>query len=67
MGVARGATGAIPPQSILDKRKDRGNYDKHLLLRDCFLAGLLISGFTKEKHNTTLLFALARVVMAQPQ
>ena len=30
-------------------------------------AGLLMSGLTKEKYNTTLLFALARVTMAQPQ
>ena len=29
-------------------------------LRDCFLAGLLISGFTEEKYDTTLLFAMAR-------
>ena len=58
---------APPHQSILDKSKDLGNYDKHLPLRDCFLAGLLISWLTKEKYNTTLLFALARVVMAQPQ
>ena len=61
-------TGTMPPsQSILDKNKDLGNYDKHLPLRDCFLAGLLISGLTKEKYNTTVVFALARVVMAQPQ
>ena len=67
--VARGGTAAMPPppQSILDKDKDLGNYDEHLPLRDYFLAGLLISGLTKEKYNTTLLFALARVVMAQPQ
>ena len=71
MGVARGAGehgGHAPPsQSIRDKNKDLGNYDKHLTLRNCFLAGLLISGLTKEKYKTTLLFALARVVMAQPQ
>ena len=30
------------------------NYDKHLPLRDWFLAGLLISGLTKEKYITTL-------------
>ena len=58
MGVARGARGPWPPQSIQDKNKDLGNYDKHLPLRDCFLAGVLISGLTKEKYNTTLLFAL---------
>ena len=57
----------MPPQSILDKSKDLGNYDKYLLLRDCFLAGLLTSGLTKEKYDTTLLFVLARVMMAQPQ
>ena len=68
MGVARGGgTGVMPPPSILVKNKDLGNYDKHLPLRDCFLAGLLISGLTKEKYNTTMLLALARVVMAQPQ
>ena len=54
-------------QSILDKNKDLCNYDKHLPLRDCFFAGLLISGLTKQKHNATLLFAWARVVRAQPQ
>ena len=53
-----------PPQSILDKDKNLGNYDKNLSLRDCFLAGLLISGLTKEKYDTTLLFALARVMMS---
>ena len=53
-----------PPQSILDENKDLGNYDKYLPLRDSFLAGLLISGLTKEKYNTTLTFALARVMMA---
>ena len=48
MGVARGGgTGTMPPQSILDKNKDLGNYDKHLPMRDCFLAVLLISGLTK--------------------
>ena len=74
MGVAGGGgpQGSCPPyppptQSILDKNKDLGNFDKYLPLRDYFLAGLLISGLTKQKHNTTLLFALARVVMAQPQ
>ena len=69
MGVTRGGLGghASPPQSILDKNKNLGNYDKHLPLCDSFLAGLLISGLTKEKYNTTLLFALARIVMAQPQ
>ena len=36
-------------------------------LRVVFLAGILISGLTSEKYNTTLLFALARVMMAQPQ
>ena len=51
---------ALPPQSILDKNKDLGNYEKHLPLRDCFLAGIFISGLTKERCNT-LLFALARV------
>ena len=56
-----------PPQSTLDNNKDLENYDKHLPLRHCFLAGLLISGLTKKKYETTLLFALARVVMAQPQ
>ena len=69
-GLSQGgeSTGAMPPShSILGKNMDLGNYDKHLRLRDCFLAGLLISGFTKEKYNTTLLFALTRVVMAQPQ
>ena len=54
------------PQSNLDKNKDLGNYDKYLPLRDCFLAGLLKSGLAKEKYNTTLLFALARIIMAQP-
>ena len=57
----------MPPQSILENNKVLANCDKLLPLRDCFLAGLLISGPTKEKHITTLLFALARVVMAQPQ
>ena len=42
-------------------------YDKYLPLRDCFLAGLLISGLTKEKYYITLLFTLARVMMAHPQ
>ena len=56
-GVARKATGAMPPpQSILDKNKDLRHFNKYLPLRDCFLAGLLISGLTKEKYNTTLLF-----------
>ena len=55
------------PQSTLDKNDDLGNYDKYLSLRDCFLAGLLISGLIKEKYDTTLLFALPRVMMAQPQ
>ena len=55
-----------PPQSILDKNKDRDNYDEYLPLRDCFLAGLLISELTY-RRNTTLLFALAKVMMAQPQ
>ena len=64
IGVARGGTGAMPPQSIMDNNKNFGNYEKHLRLRDCFLAGLFASGLTKEKCNTTLLFALARVVMA---
>ena len=63
MGVARGARA----RSILDENKDLDDYDKHLPLRGCFLAGFLISGLTKEKYNTTLLFAFARVVMAQPQ
>ena len=36
-------------------------------MRDCFLTGLLISWLLKEKYNTTLLFALARIVMAQSQ
>ena len=70
IGVARGARKPCPlppPQSILDKNKDLGNYDEQLPLRDCFLAGLLMSGLTKEKYNTTLRFALARVVMTQPQ
>ena len=70
MGVARGGHGGHgPSQSILDKSKDLGNYDKYLSLRDCFLAGLLKSGFTKDKSDTTLLFALARLrpIMAQPQ
>ena len=40
------ARGLSLSQSILDKNKDLGNYDKHLALRDCFLAGLLISGLT---------------------
>ena len=44
IGVARGAR---------DKNKDLGNYDKYLPLRDCFFAGLLISGLTKKKFNTT--------------
>ena len=39
----------------------------HCVLFSCFLAGILISGLTSEKYNTTLLFALARVMMAQPQ
>ena len=62
MGVARGGGhgGHAPPQSILDKSKDLGNYDKHLPLRGCFLAGLLISGLTKEKYNTTLLFCVGQ-------
>ena len=62
-----GARGDGPPHSILDKKKVLGNYNKHLPLRDCFLAGLLISGLTMEKCNTILLFTLARVVMAQPK
>ena len=57
----------LPPQSILDKNKDLDSYEKHLPLRDCFLAGLFMSKLTKEKCKTTLLFALARVVMTQPQ
>ena len=57
----------VPSQSIVDNNKNLGNYDKYLSLRDCFLAGLLISEHTKEKYDTTLLFALATVVMAQPQ
>ena len=36
-------------------------------MRDCLLAALLVSGLTKGKYNATLLFALARVMMAQPQ
>ena len=40
---------------------------KYLPLRDCFFAGLLVSGLTKEKYKTILLFALARVTMAQWQ
>ena len=38
-------------------------------MRVVFLAGILISGLTSKKYNrpTTLLFALARVMMAQPQ
>ena len=51
----------------MDKNKDLDNYDKYLSLRDCFSAGLLMSGLTMEKYDTTLLFASARVVMAQPQ
>ena len=47
------------PKLILDKNKDLGNYDKHLPLRDCLLAGVVTSGLTKEKCNTTMLFALA--------
>ena len=62
-----GRGGIAPLQSTLDKYKDLDNYDKHLPLSDCFLGGLLISWPTKEKYNTTLLFASARVVMAQPQ
>ena len=66
-GVAReGYGGHAPLQFILDKNKDLNIYDKYLPLRDCLLAGLLISGLTKEKYNTNLLFALARVMMAQP-
>ena len=62
MGVARGGTRAMPPpiQSILDKNKDLGNYEKHLPLRDCFLAGLFICGLTEEKCNTTLLFCVGQ-------
>ena len=69
MGVARGGGhgGLASPQSTLYKNKDLGNHDEHLPLRNCFQAGLLISGLTKEKYNTTLLFVMARVVMAQPQ
>ena len=59
-----GAITTPPPQSIVGKNKDLGNYNKYLPLRDCFLAGLLISGLTKEKYNTTLTFALARVMLA---
>ena len=40
---------------------------KYLPLRACFFAGLLVSGLTKEKYITILLFALARVMMAQWQ
>ena len=36
-------------------------------MRDCFLAELLISGLIKKKYHTTLLFALARVMIAQPR
>ena len=53
-GRSQGGHEGLAPQSILDKNKDVGNYDKYLPLRDCFLAGLLISGLTKEKFNTTL-------------
>ena len=64
-----GGTGVmVPPQSILDKNKDLGSYAKHLPLGDCFLSGLLISGFTKKYNRpTTLFFASDRIVMAQPQ
>ena len=54
-------------QFIVNKNNDLSNYDKYLSLPDCFLAGLLISGLAKEKYDTTLLFALTRVMMAQPQ
>ena len=54
-GVAKGGGGGHgghgSTQSIQDKNKDLGNYDKYLPLRDCFLAGFLISGLTKEKYN----------------
>ena len=50
---------APPSQSIQDKNKNLGNYNKHLPLRDCFLVEILISGLNKENYNTTLLFALA--------
>ena len=36
-------------------------------MRVVFLAGILISGLTSKKYSATLLFALARVMMAQPQ
>ena len=58
----------MPPQKfVLDKNKYLGNYDKYLPLRDCFLPELLISRLTKEKCSTTLHFALAIVMMVQPQ
>ena len=50
-GVARRGHGGHAPQFVLDKNKDLGNYDKYLPLRDCLLAGLLISGLTKKKYN----------------
>ena len=53
-----GGTETMPPQSIQEKNKDLGNYDKYLPLRDCFLAGLLVSGLTKEKHTVQLCFLL---------
>ena len=56
--------GPCPPPIDLGQKQGFGNYDKYLPLRDFFLARLLISGLAKEKHYNTLLFALARVMMA---
>ena len=56
-----------PKSTALLSALDLGNQEKYLPLRVVFLAGILISGLTSAKYNTTSLFALARVMMAQPQ
>ena len=63
MCVARGVCrDHAPPPPIHPGQKQGSwhNYDKHLPLRDCFLAGLFISGLTKEKYNTTLRFCVCQ-------
>ena len=67
-GRSQGGTGAMAsPNPSWTKTRILVIMIKYLPLHDCFFAGLLVSGLTKEKYITILLFALARVMMAQGQ
>ena len=67
-GRSQGARGPwLPPNPSLTKTKTLVTMIKYLPLRDCFFAGLSVSGLTKEKYIKIFLFALARVVISQWQ